>query len=155
MSVLSSQSIRRLCTGSKPLLQPFVERGVIRGKSFGLSSCTYDCRIAHPLLLPVNQGKLAVTIERFCLPPNICGSVFDKSTYARVFITAFNTLLDPGWCGYLTVELVNLGNEVAEFYEGDPICQIKFEYLDEASDKPYEGKYQDQPPEPVGPRYEK
>lgn len=160
MTVLSAQSIRRLCiVGAEqytfPLIEPFVERGVVGGRSFGLSSCTYDCRIAHPLILPVHQGRLAVTMERFCFPHNVCGSVLDKSTHARVFVSAFNTHLDPGWRGWLTVELVNLGTEVAEWKEGDPLCQLKFEWLDEPTDKPYEGKYQDQPPEPVGPRYER
>jgi len=157
VSVLSAQSIRRLCLDETivkmraPLLSPFVERGVANGRSYGLSSCTYDCRIAHNLLLPVHQGKLAVTMEWFCMPNNVCGSVLDKSTHARVFVTAFNTHLDPGWYGYLTVELVNLGPEVVEWQEGDPVCQVKFEWLDEPTDRPYDGKYNNQPQVPVGP----
>ena len=160
MSVLSAQSIRRLCTdpnmmqGRPPLITPFTERGVIAGRSYGLSSCTYDCRINHNLLLPVHQGRLAVTLEKFHLAPNICGSVFDKSTHARVFVTAFNTFLDPGWFGNLTIELVNLGHEVVEWQAGEPVVQIKFEWLDEPTDRPYQGKYQDQPAIPVGPIYE-
>jgi dCTP deaminase len=137
--ILSAQSIRR-----NNLISPFVERGSIRGRSFGLGPCSYDCRIAHPLIVPVHQGRLAVTMEHFKLPSVICGSVLDKSTWARVFVTAFNTHLDPGWHGYLTVELVNLGTEVVEFLEGDPICQVKFEWLDEPTVLPYDGKYQDQ-----------
>ncbi len=145
MTILSAQSIRRACLdvpwGSN-LIHPFVERGVIRGRSFGLSACTYDCRIAENLIIPVRQSRLAVTIERFCFPPNICGSVLDKSSWARVFVSAFNTHLDPGWEGYLTLELSNLGEEFVEFQEGDPICQIKFEFLDFPTELPYKGKYQ-------------
>jgi dCTP deaminase len=92
----------------------------------------------------VKQGRLAVTLEHFNIPNAICGSVLDKSTWARVFVTAFNTHLDPGWHGYLTVELVNLGEEVVEYQEGDPVCQVKFEWLDEPTELPYKGKYQDQ-----------
>jgi dCTP deaminase len=167
MTVLSAQSIRRACVKdkhgdlhaqglylSKPLLDPFVERGVVNGRSFGLSACTYDVRAADGILLPVGKGKLVVTEERFCIPPNMCGSVLDKSSHARVFVTAFNTHLDPGWEGYLTVELVNLGAEVAIWNPGDPLCQIKFEWLDEATDLPYTGKYQNQPMEPVPARHE-
>ncbi len=161
MTVLSAQSIRRHCIGLvdygfglHPLIDPFVERGVIRGRSYGLSACTYDCRTDRPLIIPVRQSRLAVTMERFCFPHNICGSVLDKSSWARVFISAFNTHLDPGWEGYLTLELANLGEEFIRFEEGDPICQIKFEWLDEATDLPYQGKYQDQPKEPVPARRE-
>lgn len=132
----------------KPLITPFVERGIQNGKSFGLSACSYDCRISDGLIVPVDQSRLAATIERFCLPANICGSVLDKSSWARVFLTAFNTHLDPGWEGFLTVELANLGTEVAEFAPGDPLCQVKFEWLDEATDLPYSGKYSNQGPLP-------
>lgn len=148
MSVLSAQSIRRLASEAF-LITPFVERGVIRGRSYGLSSCTYDCRIAHPLLLPVGQSRLAVTIERFRFPSNVCGSVLDKSSWARSFISAFNTHLDPGWEGFLTVELSNLGHESVSILEGDPICQIKFEWLDLPTEIPYKGKYQNQEQKPI------
>ncbi len=176
MSVLSAQSIRKLCTwpqvsplnysnigpyqvwhDGNPLVSPFVERGVQNGKSYGLSACTYDCRIAHHLLLPVwspGMGRLAVTQERFVIPKNICGTVLDKSTHARVFVSAFNTHLDPGWFGHLTVELINMGDEALDLVPGDPIIQIKFEWLDEATDLPYAGKYNDQPMEPVPARSE-
>ena len=139
----------------RPLIDPFVERGVVNGRSFGLSACSYDCRIADGLTIPVGQSRLASTLERFCLPDNICGSVLDKSTWARVFLTAFNTHLDPGWEGYLTVELANLGTEVVEFAPGDPLIQVKFEWLDEPTDLPYKGKYQDQEPGPQSARFEK
>lgn len=161
MTILSAQTIRKHCViydqknnllpyfVPKPLIDPFIERGVQNGKSYGLSACTYDCRISDSLIIPVGQARLASTIERFCFPNNICGSVLDKSSWARVFITAFNTHLDPGWEGYLTVELANLGSEAAIFEPGDPLCQIKFEWLDEPTELPYRGKYQMQGPEPT------
>lgn len=203
MSVLSAQSIRRLCdpeerarwrgigsgsplgyalnAGAGPMISPFTERGVVNGKSYGLSACTYDCRIDQDLILePMPFGvisrfmndyhggdwaraavqadltagakfrALASTIERFSMPFNVCGSVLDKSSYARVFVSAFNTHLDPGWDGFLTVELVNLGPDEVNYRVGDPVCQIKFEWLDEPTDLPYIGrKYSDQPRRPV------
>jgi dCTP deaminase len=138
----------------KPLITPFVERGVKNGRSFGLSACSYDCRIADGLVIPVGQSRLASTMERFCLPNNICGSVLDKSTWARKFLSAFNTHLDPGWEGFLTVELTNLGSEAAFFEPGDSLVQIKFEWLDEPTNLPYSGKYQAQEAGPQGPRSE-
>lgn len=141
MSVLSAQSIRLLCTSKGaakvPLITPFVERGVVNGKSYGLSACTYDCRIDHDLSLPKGQCRLASTMEEFAIPFDLCGSVLDKSSYARIFVSAFNTHLDPGWTGFLTVELANLSDKYVFYNKGDPICQIKFEWLDQATDLPY------------------
>lgn len=154
MSVLSAQSIRKLCVArDPPLLAPFVEAGTIRGRSYGLSACTYDLRISDGLIVPVGQARLASTIEVFSIPTDVCGSVLDKSTWARVFVSAFNTHLDPGWRGHLTVELANLGTEAAIYEPGDPVCQVKFEWLDQPTDRPYVGKYQDQEPGPQRARY--
>lgn len=80
--------------------------------------------------------------------------MLDKSSYARVFVSAFNTHLDPGWRGWLTVELVNLGTERVVYRRGDPVCQVKFEWLDEPTDRPYSGKYFDQERGPQSARSE-
>jgi dCTP deaminase len=156
MSVLSAQSIRRQCSRKiSPMIDPFVERGVINGVSFGLSACSYDCRSAQEITLPVGKTVLSSTLERFCLPANVCGSVLDKSTHARRGISAMNTHLDPGWEGWLTVELINLGSEQFYIPAGAPLCQIKFEWLDEKTFLPYLGKYQNQENRPVAPIFEK
>lgn len=160
MSVLSAQSIRHLCfaTNAPPLINPFYEKGIQNGRSFGLSACTYDCRIAHPVVVPVwapGQGRLVATLEQFALPKNVCGTVLDKSTHARVFVSAMNTHLDPGWSGFLTAEILNFGSEALDLKEGDPLIQVKFEWLDEETDRPYQGKYQNQESGPQGPRWEK
>jgi dCTP deaminase len=185
MSILSAQTIRKLCleptnTPTRgrllyaddnksyvyhgkvkipyhgPLITPFTERGVIRGRSYGLSACTYDCRTRNDVFLQPGGNALTSTIEMFSIPFDICGSVLDKSTWARVFVSAFNTHLDPGWrpikpkdTNHLTVELVNMSNEPINILAGDPICQIKFEWLDEPTDIPYQGKYNSQPDHPV------
>lgn len=98
---------------------------------------------------------LANTVEDFFMPYDVAGYVVDKSSFARVFVTAFNTLLDPGFVGNLTLELVNLGSDVVEMKVGDPICQITFHFLDRPTDRPYSGKFQHQTAMPHGPRYEK
>ena len=167
MSVLSAQSIRRLCRPGgyytfpshripvdSPLIEPFEERGVINGKTFGLGPCSYDVRSKARVYLPAGGRALASTIEKFCIPPFICGTVMDKSSNARVFVSAFNTHIDPGWRGYLTVELVNLDSVDHEWEAGDPLCQIRFDALDEPTIMPYQGKYQDQQDMPVPFLYE-
>lgn len=155
MSQLSAQSIRKLCLGDRPLISPFVgEKTVLNGTSYGLSAASYDVRIAHDLSLLSRQASLAHTVEDFCLPDNVVGYVVDKSTYARRFVSAFNTLLDPGWSGNLTLELVNHGPCPVDIKAGDPICQIVFHWLDEPTELSYAGKYQGQTKAAHGPRYE-
>lgn len=156
MSQLSAQSIRSLCVGSNPLISPFLNgRKIINGKSYGLGPASYDVRIAQSLaLFPIRGGAgnhygLASTIERFIIPANVAGYVCDKSSNARVMVSMFNTLFDPGWRGHATLEVVNLGGEVIYFEKGDPICQIIFHWLDGPTDRPYNGKFQDQPDWPV------
>lgn len=157
MTQLSYQSIRRLCERDQPMIAPFVrEKRVINGVSYGLGPASYDVRIAHDLRLYRGQASLAHTVEDFAMPDNVVGYVIDKSTYARRFVTAFNTLIDPGFVGNLTLELVNLGNDVVNVRTGDPIVQIVFHWLDESTERPYGpgDKYFGQTKAAHGPRFE-
>lgn len=181
---LPAQTIADLCQGPRPMISPFSpEKLVINGKSAGLSSASYDCRIDHDLVLGVNpahiiaahilkhgfhdaiflqeklkanppMSALACTVEDFDMPTDVSGDVFDKSSYARVFVTAFNTLFDPGFKGNATLELVNLGDEPVTYRKGDPVCQFVFERLEEPTERPYAGKYQHQTKGAHGARYE-
>ena len=92
---------------------------------------------------------LAHTLEDFAIPLNVSAQVCDKSTYARMGISCFNTFFDPGFIGNGTLEIVNLSPEVVVIKAGDPICQIIFNWLDEPTDRPYAGKYQNQPKQAV------
>ena len=93
--------------------------------------------------LPPSRA-LAHTMEDFWFPRNVAGAVCDKSSFARVFVSAFNTFFDPGFHGNATLELVNLGPETVRIEAGDPICQFLFHFLDRPTDRPYRGKYQGQ-----------
>lgn len=184
MSQLSAQSIRARCAGTNPMISPFTDtRVVLNGKSYGNSAASYDVRIDHPLVLGVNPGfiiadyakagkfgdpemieelgvnmpmtALANTMEDFWMPDDVVAYVVDKSSYARVFVSAFNTLMDPGFKGNLTLELVNFGTEPVVYQKGDPVCQIAFHLLDKSTDRPYAGKYQHQSRGPQPAIYEK
>jgi dCTP deaminase len=148
--VLSGQSIRARCLGrTPPLLTPFVERGVSPGgRSFGLSAASYDVRIDQDVLVPPHGFVLASTLERFNMPNDLVGTVKDKSSWARLGLAVQNTLLDPGWPGYLTLELTN--HSAAEIR----IAHIKFELLDQPTEQPYRGKYYNQERGPQPARHE-
>lgn len=139
MAVASNQTIRKL----RPLVF-MEERGRFNGMSYGLGPCGYDLRIAENLYLAPGDFSLASTMEEFNMPNNLVGIVHDKSTLARLGIAVQNTVIEPGWKGFLTLELTNHGKEDIRIPSGSPICQVIFHLLDEPTVEPYDGKYQNQ-----------
>jgi dCTP deaminase len=141
MTVLSAQTIRQLA-----ILDPHVERTVHEqtGTSFGLSYCGYDIRLAEHLTLRPGVFSLGSTVEKFTMPPDVVGVVHDKSTWARRGIAVQNTVIEPGWRGFLTLELTNHSTEDVELPPGTPIAQVLFHRLDHVPERTYSGKYQDQ-----------
>lgn len=137
--ILSAQSIRK-----RGIVSPFSERTRLFGMTFGLGPAGYDIRIDQDVALRPGEAKLASSIEHFEMPCDVLGKVADKSTWARKFLAVQNTIIEPGWRGFLTLELSNHGSFPIQISKGMPIAQIIFELLDEPTERPYEGKYQDQ-----------
>lgn len=119
------------------------------GVSFGMSEAGYDIRINQDVTLhPFKRFSLASTFEYFDMPSNLVGVVHDKSTWARRGLSVFNTVIEPAWRGWLTLELVYNGWGVLRIPAGAGIAQVLFhEITDRAA---YTGKYQDQPNRPIG-----
>jgi dCTP deaminase len=118
------------------------------GVSFGMSEAGYDIRIKQDVwLYPLRRFQLASTVEKFRMPHNLVGIVHDKSTWARRGLSVFNTVIESGWCGFLTLELIYHGWMPLHIPAGAGIAQVVFH---EISDKAhYSGKYQNQPDRPV------
>lgn len=133
----------------KPLTPMLDSKQREHGVSYGLSEAGYDVRIKQEVRLsPENRFSLASTVERFTMPSHLVGAVHDKSTWARQGLSVFNTVIEPDWEGYLTLELVYHGNDALVVPAGAGIAQILFYTLLE--DASYgDGKYQGQPDRPV------
>jgi dCTP deaminase len=144
MTILSGQSIRKL-----RIIRPFHERTKAFGMTYGLGPAGYDVRCVQEMKLKSGQFLLASTIEYFVMPTNLVGLVKDKSTWARLGVAVQNTVIEPGWRGYLTLELTNHSPHDRHIFAGSPIAQILFELMDEPAENPYNGKFQDQPNKPV------
>ena len=156
--ILSAQSILTRCVRCEgtewvplafPMIEPFHDRTVFNGMTFGLGPAGYDVRIDQSFTLWPKQFRLASTMERFEVPRDITFKVEDKSSWARKGLSLFNTTGEPGWEGYLTLELVNHSWRPLRFERGMPIAQIVFHQLDRPTSQPYSGKYQDQRAGPV------
>lgn len=145
--ILSYQTIKAL--GEQGLLvTPMPPRTRIHGLSYGLGPGGYDIRVAEGFTMWPGRFKLASSVERFNMPDDVTGMVCDKSTWIRRGLSVHNTVIEPGWSGYLTLELKMVGFHWVEVQPGSPIAQVLFMRLDEPTQAPYKGKYQDQPAGP-------
>jgi len=165
--ILSAQSIRKRCEErtryfqdlavsyailerpTEGLISPFSERAKAFGMTYGVGPCSYDIRVRETVRLEPGACQLISSLERFDMPVDLAGRIADKSTWARRFVVLQNTHIDPGWAGYLTMEVTNHSRVAVDLIAGMPIAQIIFEKLDVPTEQPYAGKYQSQAAEPV------
>lgn len=148
------------------------------GVSHGLSEAGYDIRIKQEIMFLAPQkdhpewvtrsswyasdvkmgsftyGKftIASAIEEFQMPTNMVGIVHDKSTWARAGLSVFNTVIEPGFNGGLTLELVYHGNTNLLIPAGSGIAQVVFTRT--SDHMTYTGKYSNQSTEPTPARFE-
>lgn len=146
MTILSGQTIRQL-----ELLTPCHERTEEAGFTYGLGPAGYDLRLdlgpntlQRSWVIRPSAFVLVAAQERFNMPDDVLGRVCDKSSLARRGLSVFNTVIEPGWHGYLTLELVNHSSKDIRIEQGQGIAQVIFEFTDEPAERPYNGKYQDQ-----------
>lgn len=88
------------------------------------------------------------------MPNDVLAKVSDKSTWARRGIAVQNTVIEPGWRGFLTLEITNHGKQIIDIAAGMPIAQIIFHRLEAPAENPYSGKYQNQAAGPQPARFE-
>lgn len=140
------------------------------GVSHGLAEVGYDIRVKQDIWFSGSEvfshidgylrpeGKIdgehfpgnftiASAIEEFDMPNDLVGIVHDKSTWARRGLSVFNTVIEPGWKGFLTLELVYHGADPLHIPAGAGIAQVIFHEVIQPI--AYEGKYQNQSDRPV------
>lgn len=143
----------------------------VRGphSSHGLTECGYDIRIQQQIHFHYNNGVpeihwydpvtkesgvksgrfiLANAIEEFQMPTNLVGVVHDKSTWGREGVAVQNTVIEPGWKGFLTLEISFQDNKDVIISAGDGIAQVIFDQIVLPANYG-DGKYQNQERRPV------
>jgi dCTP deaminase len=98
-------------------------------------------------IIPPNSFALARSLEYMRIPRNVLGAVLGKSTYARCGIVTNFTPLEPGWHGFITIEISNTTPLPAKIYANEGIAQVLFFEGDEPCEVSYadkQGKYQGQ-----------
>lgn len=154
VGVKSDRWIRTMAL-ERRMIEPFEERQVRTGISFGPSSYGYDFRIdrkfkiAEPSTtgvidpkhvdhihfrnfegdiceIPPQSYVLAQTVEYFRIPRDIITICFGKSTYARCGVHIHVTPFEPEWEGYATIAISNSTSLPARVYAGEGIGQLLF-----------------------------
>jgi dCTP deaminase len=171
--IINGQDLLR----ASPIIDMFTNKVRHNGVSHGLTECGYDIRIKQDITFLKNlwgewvsetpkpgciqgtkfstEGRftLASSVEEFQMPFHLAGVVHDKSTWARQGLSVFNTVIEPGWKGFLTLELVYNGQEKLHIPAGSGIAQVLFSQTSEIAS--YSGKYNNQPDRPIEAIFEK
>jgi len=152
---LSDGTIRALLDKSELAIEPYpLDRA--------FQPCSVDLRLSRSFYVPfsamhkpadhrdigwlntsdyvLQPGRfvLGATQEHVRLDRGYVGQVYGKSTLARLGLQVECAgLVDPGFEGTLTLELVNLSPGPIPLTAGMPICQITFERLDWPATRPY------------------
>ena len=101
-----------------------------------------EVKEGEPFILHPGEFVLGSTLERVALPDDLVARLEGKSSLGRLGLLIHSTAgyVDPGWDGYLTLELSNVANLPITIYPGMKIGQISFFQLTTPADVPYGSK---------------
>lgn len=104
----------------------------------------YECgESGDHIVIPPRRHMLLHTIEKIALPPYIAGLVNLRSTWARTGIYIPATIVDAGFEGQLTIEVIGSSFPVI-IPVGERFLHLVLVRLGHPSTKPYSGKYKGQ-----------
>jgi len=171
--ILCDSEIRQLAMNEKMIIPFVERTKEVEGKlvlSYGLGSYGYDIRLSNRfkccygsfvldpketsmedfesfesnnVILEPNSFILGLSVEFFNMPIDVIGVCVGKSTYARRGVSVNITPLEPGWKGYLVIEIANLGKTSVKLYPNEGIAQILF-FRGSLCEHSYLGSYQNQ-----------
>lgn len=155
MSVMPDHWIKEMVQ-TKKIIEPFADKQMKEGVSYGLSSYGYDFRISDEFKIfdpvdgegiidpknwehihfkefkgdicevPPSGYVLARTVEYFRIPRNILTLCYGKSTYARCGVFIHVTPFEPEWEGFATIAVANMTPRPARIYANEGIGQVVF-----------------------------
>jgi dCTP deaminase len=93
----------------------------------------------EPFILHPGEFVLGSTLERVAIPDDLVARLEGKSSLGRLGLLIHSTAgyVDPGWDGYLTLELSNVANLPITIYPSMKIGQISFMQMSEPASAPY------------------
>jgi dCTP deaminase len=106
---------------------------------------TIEIEDDKPFIIHPGEFVLAATKEYIKLPNDLAAMVDGRSSLGRLGISIHTTSsgINPGWEGFFTLEIINLGKIPVALYPNMRICKISFVKLTSEAEKPYQSnKYQ-------------
>ncbi len=90
------------------------------------------------VLLKPGDIFLGSSREFLCMPSDVCGQVYTKSSLGRLFINHMMAgVIDAGFSGTITLELKNEGKHNVVIPFGARVVQIQFSRLDATPERDY------------------
>lgn len=154
--ILSDKDLKKEIEEKRIVIDPIIDFET------ALSACSVDLKLHHEFcvfdekgeltkifiqvgekfILKQGQFALASTLESVKIPDDMAARLEGRSSIARLGIIVHSTasLIDPGFCGQITLELANLGPKPVELEPGMRICALSFETLSSKADTPYHKK---------------
>lgn len=159
--ILGDFDIREYIKNGKLIIEPFFhdtvrENGVdLRiGTSIGrlrITNEVFDPKVDDPrkfieiecgeeFVVYPNEHVLLHTLEYIKLPNDLMAFVNLRSSYARIGLLIPPTVVDAGFEGQLTIELIG-GNFPVKLYAGERFIHLIFAKTSGPVERPYKGKY--------------
>ena len=93
--------------------------------------------------IKLEKGKYYVikTIEKVNTPTDLAGKIIPRSTLFRSGLLLLGGFVDPGYCGELTLGLINISNQDFTIELGSRVANLVFHKV-EGQTKEYKGNYQ-------------
>jgi dCTP deaminase len=164
--ILSDLDLKRHIDSGRLEIIPMCEETIIEngldlrfGKEFARAKCDetlFDVRVASNVnkyyqiysdvsefVIPPHSRCLSHTLEKVILPKDLMGFCELRSSYARLGLAIPPTIIDAGFKGQLTIEIIGSSFPV-KVYPLDRFLHVVFSSLTSPVIKPYTGKYQHQ-----------
>ncbi len=162
--ILSDRTIKQLIDAGTLQISPLTEQSVqpasvdchlgshyLTIEATSMTMIQLDTPISYreiegdSITIPPHSFLLATTEEYIKLPNDLTAFVEGRSSVGRMGLFIQNAgWVDPGFEGRITLELYNANSLPIQLQRGRRICQLVFCKMDQAAEKPYNGKYQKQ-----------
>lgn len=106
---------------------PFIDASLNNEDKFPIKSSFQETRrlLGETFLLHPSQTVLTNSLEYIKLPSNIYAELSMRSSYLRLGIS-LSAIIQPGYCGCMSIELTNVNKIPINLTIGAPIFQARF-----------------------------
>lgn len=127
-------------------IREYLKTGEIKLDPYDLSACLnpagYDLRCSRNVVLKPKHYDLVATLETVELGLGVVAFLHIRSSLAREGVIGSFAVVDPGFCGQLTLNLRNVSEKEVILKKKERIVQIVFHRLGNVAMKGYNGSYQ-------------